>query len=102
MTIELSEARKAERPLITLQQVCIPHYRRRLYDTLGADPRFRFQVLADPVADIPFLPLAEAPRRCEFQTATQYFIRLPFGLSLSWQPAVLTAVFRGRPARSAL
>lgn len=87
----------AGRPLVALQQVCIPHYRRRLYETLGADPRLRFQVLADPCADIPFLPLAEAPRRCEFHAATQYLIRLPFGLSLSWQPAALRAMVRNNP-----
>ena len=84
-------------PLVALQQVCIPHYRRRLYETLGADPRFRFLVLADPAADVPYLSLSEAPSRCEFKAATQYLIRLPFGLSLSWQPAAVKAILRYRP-----
>ncbi len=84
-------------PLVVLQQVCIPHYRRHLYETLGADPRFRFLVLADPAADAPYLSLSEAPSRCEFKTATQYLIRLPFGRSLSWQPAAVRAVVRYRP-----
>ncbi|MBX3329771.1 MAG: glycosyltransferase [Nitrospira sp.] len=84
-------------PLVVLQQVCIPHYRRRLYETLGADPRFRFLVLADPAADVPYLSLSEAPSRCEFKAATQYRIRLPFGRSLSWQPAAVKAVLRYRP-----
>ena len=84
-------------PLVVLQQVCIPHYRRRLYETLGADPRFRFLVLADPTADVPYLSLSEAPSRCEFKAATQYLIRLPFGRSLSWQPAAVKAVLRYRP-----
>ncbi|MFO0776864.1 MAG: glycosyltransferase family 4 protein [Nitrospira sp.] len=97
MRFVMNEGGTAGRPLITLQQVCIPHYRRRLYDTLGADPRFRFQVLADPGAAVPFLPLAEAPRQCEFQAATQYVIRLPYGFSLSWQPTALAAVLRRRP-----
>ena len=84
-------------PLVVLQQVCIPHYRRRLYETLGADPRFRFLVLADPVADVSYLSLSEAPSRCEFKAAAQYLIRLPFGRSLSWQPAAVKAVLRYRP-----
>ena len=84
-------------PLVVLQQVCIPHYRRRLYETLGADPRFRFLVLADPAADVPYLSLSEAPSQCEFEAATQYFFRLPFGCSLSWQPAAVRAVIRYRP-----
>ena len=84
-------------PLVVLQQVCIPHYRRRLYETLGADPRFRFLVLADPSADVPFLPLTETPNQYEFQAAAQYLIRLPFGLSLSWQPAAVKAVVWNRP-----
>ncbi|MGE0643567.1 MAG: glycosyltransferase family 4 protein [Nitrospira sp.] len=84
-------------PLVVLQQVCIPHYRRRLYETLGADPLFRFLVLADPVADVPYLSLSEAPSQCEFEAATQYLFRLPFGCSLSWQPAAVRAVIRYRP-----
>ena len=84
-------------PLVVLQQVCIPHYRRHLYETLGADPRIRFLVLADPVADVPYLSLSAAPNRCDFKAATQYLIRLPFGLSLSWQPAAVKAVLRSRP-----
>ncbi len=97
MTMRLTEAEKDARPLIALQQVCIPHYRRHLYETLGADPRFRFQVLADPSVDVPFLPLAEAPSRCEFKAAAQYLISLPHGLSLSWQPIALTTMLRERP-----
>lgn len=84
-------------PLVVLQQVCIPHYRRHLYETLGADPRIRFLVLADPVADVPYLSLSAAPNRCDFKAATQSLIRLPFGLSLSWQPAAVKAVLRSRP-----
>jgi len=93
----MNDIGKDHRPLVALQQVCIPHYRRRLFDNLGADRRFRFLVLADPCADAPFLPLAEAPRRCEFETATRYLIRLPFGLSLSWQPAAVRVMVRNRP-----
>ena len=88
---------KHRRPLVALQQACIPHYRRCLYEKLGSDRRFRFLVLADPAADVPFLPLAEAPRHCEFEGAAQHFIRLPFGLSLSWQPTAVKAVVRNRP-----
>ncbi len=84
-------------PLVVLQQVCIPHYRQCLLEKLGTDPRFRFLVLADPAADIPYLSLSEAPSRCGFKAATQYLIRLPFGFSLSWQPAAVKAVVRYRP-----
>lgn len=96
-TSMMSDVKKDRRPLVMLQQACIPHYRRHLYDALGTDPRFQFQLLADPGAVVPFLPLAEAPRQCEFQAATQYVIRLPYGFSLSWQPTVLSAVLRRRP-----
>lgn len=93
----LNHIDKHRRPLVALQQACIPHYRRCLYEKLGSDRRFRFVVLADPSADVPFLPLAEAPRHCEFEGAAQHFIRLPFGLSLSWQPTAVKAVVRNRP-----
>lgn len=93
----MNHIEKHRRPLVALQQVCIPHYRRCLYEKLGSDRRFRFLVLADPSADVPFLPLAEAPRHCEFEGAAQHFIRLPFGLSLSWQPTAVKAVVRNRP-----
>jgi L-malate glycosyltransferase len=84
-------------PLVVLQQVCVPHYRRHLYETLGADPRFRFLVLADPVADLPYLSLSEALSRCDFNAATQHLIRMPFGLSLSWQPSAILSVIQDRP-----
>ncbi len=84
-------------PLVVLQQVCIPHYRRHLYAMLGADPRFRFLVLADPAADAPYLSLSEVPRQCEFKASTQYLIQLPLGCALSWQPAAVRAVLRYRP-----
>lgn len=56
--------------LVVLRQVCIPHYRRSLDETEGADPRFRFLVLADPAVDIPYLSLSEAPSLCEFKIDT--------------------------------
>ncbi|MBK9307759.1 MAG: glycosyltransferase family 4 protein [Nitrospira sp.] len=84
-------------PLVVLQQVCIPHYRQRLLEKLGTDPRFRVLVLADPAADVPFLPLSGAPNQCQFEPATQHVVRLPFGRSLSWQPAAVRAVIRERP-----
>jgi hypothetical protein len=56
--------------LVVLRQVCLPHYRRPLYETEGADPRFRFLVLADPAVDVPYLSLSEAPSRCEFKIDT--------------------------------
>ncbi|NJL16279.1 MAG: glycosyltransferase family 4 protein [Nitrospira sp.] len=84
-------------PLVVLQQVCIPHYRQRLLEKLGTDPRFRFRVLADPAADVPFLPLSGAPNQCQFEPSTQHVVRLPFGRSLSWQPAAVKAVVRYRP-----
>lgn len=84
-------------PLVALQQVCIPHYRQRLFEKLGSDRRFRFLLLADPFADVPFLPLSEAPERCEFESARRQVITLPFGVSLSWQPVAVKAVVRNRP-----
>lgn len=84
-------------PLVALQQVCIPHYRRRLLEKLATDPRFRFLVLADPAADVPFLPLSDTPNQCEFEPATQHVVRLPLGYSLSWQPSAVKAVIRYRP-----
>lgn len=84
-------------PLVVLQQVCIPHYRQRLLEKLGADPRFRVLVIADPEADVPFLPLSGAPNQCEFEPAARHVITLPFGLSFSWQPAAVRAVIRHRP-----
>ncbi len=84
-------------PLVVLQQVCIPHYRRRLLDKLGGDPRFRLLVLADPHADVPFLPMSGAPDQCDFEPATRHVVRLPFGRTLSWQPAAVKAVLRYRP-----
>ncbi len=84
-------------PLVVLQQVCIPHYRQRLLETLGMDSRFRFLVLADPEADVPFLPLSGPPNRCEFEAASQRVVRLPFGWALSWQPAAVKAVIQHRP-----
>ena len=84
-------------PLVLLQQGCIPHYRQRLFETLGADGRFRLVVLADPSADIPFLKLSDPPHGYEFESAKQYAIRLPFRTSCSWQPGVITKVFRDHP-----
>lgn len=84
-------------PSVMLQQVCIPHYRRHFLEKLGSDRRFRFLVLADPSAEVPFLPLSEAPGRCEFEPATQHFIRLTLGVSLSWQPAAVRRVVQDRP-----
>jgi glycosyltransferase involved in cell wall biosynthesis len=80
-----------------LQQACVPHYRQRLFETLGSDERFRFVVLADPQADVPFLPLADSTNRFELKAAKQYTIRLPGRLSLSWQPQAVTTVLRERP-----
>jgi glycosyltransferase involved in cell wall biosynthesis len=87
----------ADTPLVALQQVCIPHYRQRLLDKLGADPRFRLLVLADPDADVPFLPMSGAPDQCEFEPAARHAVKLPFGCALSWQPAAVKAVLRYRP-----
>lgn len=84
-------------PLVLLQQVCVPHYRQRLLERLGEDPRFRVLVVADPEADVPFLPLSGAPHQCELRPATQHVVTLPFGCSLSWQPAAVRAVIRYRP-----
>ena len=86
-----------KRPLIALQQVCVPHYRQRLFDTLASDRRFRFLLLADPSADVPFLPLSHMGNRCEFEPAKQRVIRLSYGPSFSWQPAAVQAVVRNRP-----
>ena len=84
-------------PLVMLQQVCIPHYRQRLYETLGSDGRFRLIILADPSADVPFLRLSDAPNGCQVEPAKQYAIKLPFLSSLSWQPGVISKVYRDRP-----
>src|SRR5262245_8230879 len=84
-------------PLIMLQQVCIPHYRQRLFETLGSDGRFRFVILADPSADVPFLRLSDAPSGYEFEPAKQYAIKVPFLTSFSWQPGVISKMFRDRP-----
>jgi glycosyltransferase involved in cell wall biosynthesis len=97
MTLSMKKAPADNIPLVALQQVCIPHYRRRLFEKLGSERRFRFLVLADPSADVPFLPLSEAPGRSEFVLATQHVIRLPFGVSLSWQPTAVKTVVRDRP-----
>jgi len=84
-------------PLVLLQQACIPHYRRRLLETLGADGRFQLVVLADPSTEVPFLRLCDAPNGYEFEPAKQYTIRLPLRTSFSWQPGVIAKVFRDRP-----
>lgn len=84
-------------PLVMLQQACIPHYRRQLFERIGSDARFRFLVLADPSTEIPFLSLSEVPDRCEFEPAKQYVITLPFRLSFSWQPRAVRKMFRDRP-----
>ena len=84
-------------PLVLLQQACIPHYRRRLLETLGSDGRFRLVVLADPSADVPFLRLSDAPTGYTFEPVKQYAIRLPLQPSFSWQPGVIAKMFRDRP-----
>ncbi len=86
-----------ETPLVLLQQACIPHYRRRLLETLGSDVRFQLVVLADPSADVPFLRLSDAPSGYTFEPAKQYAIRLPLQPSFSWQPGVIAKMFRNRP-----
>ncbi len=93
----IDDREETRRPLVALQQVCVPHYRQRLFETLASDQRFRFLVLADPSADVPFLRLSEAPSRCELEAAVQHVLKLPYGLSLSWQPAAVRAVVRNRP-----
>ncbi len=89
--------RSGKEPVVLLQQACIPHYRRRLLETLGADGRFRLVVLADPTADVPFMRLSDAPNRYEFEPAKQYAIRVPHRTSFSWQPGVIAKVLRDRP-----
>ena len=89
--------RTGKAPLVLLQQACIPHYRRRLLETLGADGRFQLVVLADPSADVPFMRLSDAPNGYEFEPAKQYAIRVPLRTSFSWQPGVIAKVFRDRP-----
>jgi glycosyltransferase involved in cell wall biosynthesis len=84
-------------PLVLLQQACIPHYRRRLLETLGADGRFQLVVLADPEVDVPFLRLSDTPNGYTFEPAKQYAIRLPLQPSFSWQPGVIAKMFRDRP-----
>lgn len=84
-------------PLAVLQQACIPHYRRRLFEALGFDGRCRFRILADPSVEVPYLMLSAAPNGCEFEPAKQYVMKLPFRLSLSWQPRAVTTVVRDRP-----
>lgn len=85
------------RPLVVLQQVCVPHYRQRLFETLASDRRFRFVVLADPSADVPFLPLSHVRNQYEFEPAKQLVMRLPDGPSFSWQPAAVRSVLQTRP-----
>jgi glycosyltransferase involved in cell wall biosynthesis len=80
-----------------LQQACVPHYRQRLFEALSSDTRFHFVVLADPSADVPFLRLSGETNGFEWEPAKQYNMRLPFGLSLSWQPWVIAKVLRERP-----
>jgi glycosyltransferase involved in cell wall biosynthesis len=87
-----------ETPLIMLQQACVPHYRQRFFERLGSDDRFRLVVLADPHADVPFLRLASSSKKYQLEPAKQYAMRLPFGLTLSWQPRVISNVLRQRPA----
>jgi glycosyltransferase involved in cell wall biosynthesis len=89
-------AREA-RPLVILQQACVPHYRQRLFERLGADPRFRFQVLADPTADVPFLALSTTLNQCEVEPAKQYLIRLSAQRPISWQPKAVWRMLRDRP-----
>jgi len=84
-------------PLVLLQQACIPHYRRRLLEMLGADGRFQLVVLADPSADVPFLRLCDTPNGYEFEPAKQYAIKVPLLTSFSWQSGVIAKVFRERP-----
>jgi len=91
------DGEKKSRPLVALQQVCVPHYRQRLFEMLASDRRFRFLLLADPSADVPYLLLSDAPTSGASEAATQHVFKLPFGLLLSWQPAAVRAVIRNRP-----
>lgn len=97
MDSHMKRHRNDGRPLVMLQQACIPHYRQRLYERLGADPRIRFRVLADPTIDIPFLALSSALNQCDVEPVKQYILGLPAHRAFSWQPKAVWRMLRDRP-----
>jgi glycosyltransferase involved in cell wall biosynthesis len=79
-------------------QVCIPNYRRKVFELLSDNDDSQFTFIAGDVADPPGLELLEtAGAGVRFRLARARFIPLGGGRALSLQPRALSIVIRDRP-----
>lgn len=85
-------------PRVYIQQNCIAHYRKAIFERLSTDPRFDFLVITDTKADTPFLQLADlSTGTVRFREAENRIFSLPFIRTLFWQPDAIRLAWCDRP-----
>ncbi len=85
-------------PEVLLHQLCVPHYRKRLFELLSANQHIKFTIVSDVRPDAPFLEVVRMEEAAiRHRLATAYSFELPGALRLSWQPALIPSMLRHRP-----
>lgn len=84
---------------VYIQQNCIAHYRRAIFEGLSASQRYEFVIITDTKPDTPFLELADlSSGTVHHRFATNHIFSLPLIEKLFWQPGAVWAAFRDRPS----
>ncbi len=84
---------------VYIQQNCIAHYRRAIFEGLSSSQRYEFVVITDTKPDTPFLELADlSSGTVHHRFARNYIFSLPFVETLFWQPGAVWMALRDSPA----
>lgn len=84
---------------VYIQQNCIAHYRRAIFEALSASQRYDFVVITDAKPDTPFLKLADLSLgTVHHRFARNYIFSLPLIETLFWQPGAVWAAFYDQPS----
>jgi glycosyltransferase involved in cell wall biosynthesis len=80
---------------VLLQQNSVAHYRARLYECLSTQPGIRFEFVADPESDTPYLATATAASAIPFTPCPVWKLRLPSMPEIYFQPGAVLRLLLG-------
>lgn len=83
---------------VYIQQNCIAHYRKAVFELLSSNRKIEFTFIADSKSDTPFMKVVSwGDSRIRRRYARTQVLKLPLISALFWQPGAIAIVARQKP-----
>lgn len=83
---------------VYIQQNCIAHYRKAMFELLSSNRKIEFTFIADSKSDTPFMKVVSwGDSRIRHRYARTQILKLPLISGLFWQPGAIAIVAREKP-----